>query len=250
MNLHFQAFSVQKAGYQADQYEDAWAFDEACRRVAIADGASDGFESRVWSRTLAQALLQHPPEPDAASILSWLDAPIQDWESAIDWDTLPWYGMEKARRGAFATLLGVAFEVSVWENDPSLISLCWSAMALGDACLFQVREEALIECFPVVQAEDFGTAPPLLSTRPEYSSRSLEDLQVRKGRLGLNDVLLLATDALAAWFLGQAEEGNRPWEALAGLDAEAFAEFVDAQRRENAMRNDDVTLVVVQVADG
>jgi hypothetical protein len=58
------------------------------------------------------------------------------------------------------------------------------------------------------------------------------------------------TDALAQWFLAEAELGRRPWSALARAVAtpEGFAAFVDCLRGGGALRNDDVTLVRVERA--
>ena len=72
----------------------------------------------------------------------------------------------------------------------------WQAMALGDACLFQVRGADLIACFPVTHAADFGTTPALLSTRHDYNRRSLEALGTCAGACAVGDLFVLATDAL------------------------------------------------------
>ena len=70
-----------------------------------------------------------------------------------------------------------------------------------------------------------------------------------EGDLATNDRLLLMTDALAHWFLVEAEMGRRPWAALARLTTpEQFAAFIDCLRAGGALRNDDVTLVNVEVA--
>jgi hypothetical protein len=57
------------------------------------------------------------------------------------------------------------------------------------------------------------------------------------------------TDALAQWFLEGCERGAKPWNQLeefasSGSD-EAFADFIETLRDQREIRNDDVTLVVV-----
>jgi hypothetical protein len=59
------------------------------------------------------------------------------------------------------------------------------------------------------------------------------------------DVLLLMTDALAHWFLTEAEAGRRPWETLAARTDEDFAPWLDGLRQARQLRNDDVTLVSI-----
>ena len=60
------------------------------------------------------------------------------------------------------------------------------------------------------------------------------------------------TDALAQWFLRQSETEKKPWEAIAKLLAlpgkeSPFAAWIEERRDREGMRNDDVTLMVVDV---
>jgi len=245
LGLRVQTFSLPKGGYRPEEYEDAWAYDVAATRLALADGAADSFESRLWAQALVQAFIHAPPLPQREALLTWLDTPIQVWKQGIHWERLPWYAEEKARRGAFATLLGVTFmwpEAECPEAVGAVVQ--WQAMAVGDACLFQVRGADLVAGFPVAQAADFGTTPALLSTRLDYSHCSLEALGTCAGECIAGDLFVLATDALAAWFLGQVEAGEHPWQRLLALTDDTFAALVATLRQEGAMRNDDVTLVV------
>jgi hypothetical protein len=245
LRLHVQAFYLPKAGNQPEEYEDAWACDEEAKRLAIADGASDAFESRLWAKALVQAFIREPPTSDSESMLRWLESPIQVWKEGIHWDELPWYAVEKARRGAFSTLLGVTL---AWPTSNStegaLSSGHWSAVAVGDTCLFQIRGDEVIVRFPMERAADFGTTPPLLSTRQDYNRRSLDELRSCEGECWPGDLLVLATDALAEWFLHQLETGEQPWQRLVKLSPRKFARLVECLRREEAVRNDDVSLLL------
>jgi hypothetical protein len=177
LGLRVQMFSLPKQGYRPDEYEDAGAHNTTATRLALADGASDSFESRLWAQALVQAFIDTPPAPQREALLTWLAAPIQVWRQGIHWEHLPWYAEEKARRGAFATLLGAIFTWPIADGpDAGGAVAQWQAMAVGDTCLFQVRGADLIACFPVAQAADFGTTPALLSTRLDYNHRSLVTL--------------------------------------------------------------------------
>jgi hypothetical protein len=66
------------------------------------------------------------------------------------------------------------------------------------------------------------------------------------------DRFLLMTDALAEWTLRQAEENGWPTLAVDHLLAElapqaAFAGWVEEHRRGHGLRNDDVTLMVIDL---
>ena len=243
LGLRVQTFSLPKQGYQPEEYEDAWA--HTATRLALADGASDAFESRLWAQALVQAFIHQPPESHRAALLDWLATPIQVWKEGIHWQLLPWYAEEKARRGAFATLLGVTFAWSATDGARETDATApWLAMAVGDVCLFQIRAQEVIVHFPVQCAADFGTTPPLLSSRLDYNRRSLEALRTCTGECWPGDLFVLATDALAAWFLHQVEAGERPWQCLIDLTEDTFAALVASLRQEGVMRNDDVTLVL------
>ncbi|HYN88672.1 MAG TPA: protein phosphatase 2C domain-containing protein [Ardenticatenaceae bacterium] len=249
--LQIQAYTLQKKGNTPEENEDAWACDggELITRVAVSDGASDAFESRYWSRALADRYIEQPPPADASVLLEWLRAPVETWRGRIHWDRLAWYAEEKARRGSFATLLGLDFEWGAEATTPEAAELParWRAMVVGDVCLFQLREDTLVTWFPVQRSEEFGTTPALLSTRLDYSRRTVEELRTARGEARPGDILLIATDALAAWFLRQVESGEKPWNRLLGLSEDAFAALVEQLWQDNSLRIDDVTLLVMRV---
>jgi hypothetical protein len=43
------------------------------------------------------------------------------------------------------------------------------------------------------------------------------------------------------------ESGGRPWEPLTELTDKTFPEWVERQRNARALRNDDVTLLLIEV---
>lgn len=60
------------------------------------------------------------------------------------------------------------------------------------------------------------------------------------------------TDALAQWFLLRTEQRKKPLAEIRSLVEEkspqdAFAAWVDERRDQSVLRNDDVTLIVVDV---
>jgi hypothetical protein len=62
--------------------------------------------------------------------------------------------------------------------------------------------------------------------------------------------LYLTSDALASWILADYEKGEKPWIALDGIRSDQdFEIFVAEERRNQAMRNDDVTLLSMAVTD-
>jgi hypothetical protein len=168
--------------------------------------------------------------------LPWLEQSRLEWSS---WERnvaekdLPWFTRDKLREGSFATFLGIAITESSWH-----------AFACGDSCLFVVRDDALLDAFPLEHSQRFDNAPDLV---PSTRSIPVEALRTHTGEI-LGDRLYLASDALACWFLADTERGEKPWVALDGIQSEQDLEiFVSEERQRHAMRNDDVTLISIEM---
>ena len=240
---------LQKGGNAAEECEDAFAISGTACRLAIADGASDSYDSGRWARLLVGAFAAAAPPTHVEGLRTWLVEPARAWLAGLAFDTLPWNQQAKARLGSHCTFLGVELECT----PPSCVDHgapcgAWRALAVGDCCLFQVRGGSLVRAFPLASAAEFGSSPALLTTNPAYRGASVERLALAGGELRLGDTLFLATDALAQWFLQRYEAGEHPWCDLP-VDA-AFAAVVDEQRARRRLRNDDVTLLVVQIVAG
>jgi len=250
LKLCVQAAALPKRGSRAEENEDAWQYDKVTGRCAIADGANDAFESRLWSRALVDSYVLAPPPGDPESILQWLQPLSQNWQQQVNSVDLPWYALAKADLGSFATFLGLNFVLpdqgGLPDNDQQL---SWQAIALGDACCFQIRDESVVTYFPVRQASDFGTTPALLSTRLDYSRKSLAELKTYSDVYREGDIFVLATDALAEWFLRSIESSGRPWQLLLELRPDSFADAMEHLRQHAGMRNDDVALLIVKIEE-
>lgn len=248
-SLKIKTFTLPKAGNKQEEYEDASDYTlKNAKRLVIADGASQGFESKKWAISLVSSFIEKNPAFEKGEIEDWLKTPIDEWKGAINWKILPWYAEEKARRGAFSTLLGIDF-----GNNSSNR---WQAIAVGDSCLFQLREDKVISHFPIESSKDFDSTPDLISTRKDYNSSSLENLKIFSGDCKPNDLFILATDAFSAWFLSLIEAGQKPWKVffeLARIDApkkvecRIFRELINYLRDRGRMQNDDVTVMLAEV---
>ena len=250
-------FWLPKAGNRLDEYEDAFrtAFTRplgASRRssaqVAISDGASESAFARDWARILTDTFVGNPPDLCSLtedSLRDWLMPAQEEWHAGVPWDRIPWHGEAKARAGAFATLLGLTIDPP--PDDPRLLS--WRAIAVGDSCLFVVREDRVLLSFPLEDAAQFDNLPALVCSNPANAGGSKDGLRHRRGECEPGDLFVLATDALAQWFLADAAAGMKPWQTLLALDPSDWRNWVSEQRREGLMRNDDVTLVMLNVVE-
>ncbi len=229
--LAWRTFHTPKAGYTADEYEDAFAADPQQGRFAIADGASESAFADAWAQIVVSAFVQTP-----GPWSGWLDSARERWCSQVQQRELSWYAEAKFEFGAYAAVLGIAF------NNGR-----WLARAVGDCCLFQIRAGRLLRTFPIRHSADFGNRPSLLGSRSRQSAQPRARRIRMKGDMGPQDVVLLMTDALGEWFLKQVEQGRRPWNDLqAILTDEQFREFTTQLREATELRNDDVTVALIQ----
>jgi len=237
--ISVRAFSLPKSGSTREECEDVLAYDAKCGRIAVADGATESSFSGSWARALVEGFIRQGPP--GRSLEHWLRGLRSEWVSKIDWQALSWYAEEKARQGAFATLLGLQVKYGARPT--------WQAYAIGDTCLFRIRRGALVSVFPLESSANFGSTPDLLQS--VHDPTSIDRFAVEKGVLSQFDEFFLATDALANWFLTQAEQGQHPWEPLRAVDTdEAFEALVSQLRDTGAMRNDDVALAMCSTFEG
>jgi hypothetical protein len=241
---HVTHFWLPKAGHTLEEYEDAGGADQSQGRFAIADGASESAFARQWAESLVEGFAG---APRPLNLREWLLPCQQRWHQAITAGPLPWYAEAKVQEGAFATFLGLVIEttgVLFWKRTR------WLAVAVGDSCLVQVRAGQLLQSFPLHSAAEFSNSPWLVRSHPEALARLQGQELLAEGDCQPGDRLWLMTDALAQWFLEQAERGGQPWEPIDALGMEAdgqrrFAEWIEGLRERREIRNDDVTLLAV-----
>lgn len=257
-------FGIAKLGNAAEEYEDAVSSSSEGRRFAIADGATQTSFADRWSQIVSLEFIMNPPaeEPTVHRWMNWLQPLQEAWSSGIPWDTLPWFAMEKARTGACTTLLALEFKANEDRARPSPnrwrrllgvsspAAMNWRAEAVGDSCLFHVRNDELICSFPLSRPAEFSHSPVLITTNPEHNRLVCDHLKIREGGCESGDVFFLMTDALAKWFLQRNIVGEKPWQLLQQLDDETlFKQFVIEQREAGRIENDDTTLMIIRWPD-
>lgn len=236
MQISATAWWAPKSGNAASEYEDAYAVEPGSLRFAVADGASETSFAKQWAELLVHRFVHEPP--GSADLREWVTPLQATWAEGQQGKATAWYAEEKARDGAFSSLLGLAIEDGRWR-----------ALAVGDSCLFVVRSGRMARAFPLARAEQFNNRPVLLSSVARANARVWDEVVTEEGELEGREQILLMTDALAQWFLVEAELGRRPWAALAkAATQDQFCVLIDCLRAGGALRNDDVTLVNVEVA--
>lgn len=258
-------FWVPKRGSSAQEYEDAvWVgpdgdnsgeLQTSSLAMAMADGASESLLAGRWARRLVEVFGTNKAARTRPAFIAAYGLAVGGWDDEVAEYTkeregrgspIQWFEEPGLAKGAHATILAVEFRDGRGARGPR-----WSASALGDSCLFQVRDELLYASFPMSDASSFTYQPPLLGSRGVDDAVLYRHVKVMNHDWERGDSFYLMTDALAAWFLRINEAGGRPWEPLRDmdtLDADLdFADWVEQQRNQGQMNNDDTTLVRVDM---
>ena len=230
-----QSFVVQKAGNAIAECEDVWQKAEKNDVVAIAlsDGATESSFAREWAKELVNAFVDR----------SFINRGIDDWLSPlqINWQqwlanqNLSWFAKRKAEEGAFATFLSLEI-----GSD-----LSWKALAIGDSCLFVVRDRILQKSFPLQNSHEFNNRPKLIGTHIKTANISISKT---KGYAQTGDRFYLTTDAIACWVFKQLEANQNPWLKLEQISSQdLFGSWVNELRDRQEIANDDTTLLCLEI---
>lgn len=232
-----------KLGNAPDECEDAFAVDPVGGMAAIADGASEGIFCRAWAALLSDNYLTDRPDAGSPPAFArWVAGCRTVWRTAINYPDLRWSQQNKVgSTGAAATLLGL----TVGPADETGVRP-WRAAAVGDSCLFWVRDGRLHATFPVAAGGHLDSNPGLVRTlvRPDPARPVVAAGVCRPG-----DRFLLATDAVSAWLFGLAADPDRDWDRVADGDPDWAATWDDL-RQSGRLVNDDCALVALSVACG
>ena len=242
MAVKSRTFWLPRRGSSTDEYEDARALDDASRRYALADGATEGCFTGLWARLLVEDFVSHP-ELAASKWSSSLSAIQRRWNDDVrarklDWDADYWI-----EQGAFAAFLGIAL-----AQD----GCCWQAVAVGDTCLFHTRDNALLRAFPLDRSDKFGNRPQLVGSRMPVAAIDKRQRIWSDGCGRSGDRLWAMTDALAKWCLAEYEASRAPWRQLESLvsspkEGDVFSSWIESLRDAGGLLNDDVTLLAIRL---
>jgi hypothetical protein len=228
--------TVPKRGNRPEENEDASAAAPDGLRFAVADGATEGWESGPWAAHLVAAYIARPPEP--ADFADWLTA-VQKWAPPPREGPQAWYVAEKEEQGSFATLAGLELRHSRRSAE-----WAWRAGAVGDSCLFHVRGTELALAFPLESAGAFGNRPALV---PSSTTLKCPDPEWCAGRGRPGDLLLLATDAGAARLFDPDTRASALAAVRAALADRDPAPLSDWCRTVQDTTNDDVSVVAIRL---
>lgn len=235
-----QNFAIQKAGNELAECEDIWEYAEHDGMIAIAlsDGATESSFAREWAQKLVTAFVNQDNRINLHNDLAtWLLGLQTIWQKWLSQQNLSWFAKRKAEQGAFATFLSLEI----------FSDLQWISLAIGDSCLFVVRDCTLQESFPMHNSQEFNNRPRLVSSYAQLAN--INTLQAL-GHAQIGDRFYLTTDAIACWIFKQLEVNLNPWVKLQQINSQdTFVRWVSELRDRHEIVNDDTTLLCLEIQD-
>lgn len=243
-HLSVQQFLLAKEGSLPSECEDAIGARCDASRFCVADGATEAFDSKRWAKLLTRCWAASNRLLTPVELELWLLPLGQHLQKRWTRRPLPWYAEEKSREGAFAAFVGINFMRS---GD----HLSWQAIALGDSCLIQMRANSVVEALPISDPEGFGYHPTLIPSNMQRQQGIGDRFTVANGRAQQDDIFMLLTDAIAAWYLRMvSEDQSRVSEIdqlLAAGNTDRVEQMIVQERHNKSLRNDDVAIVRIGV---
>jgi hypothetical protein len=228
------AIMLPKADAAPGEIEDAAAGPVTVQRdtrAAVADGAGESAFSRHWAEMLVKAYV------DIGGDLFDEDSNHPEnlrkrWKEDVarQLSTPQWYLQAKVDQGAFAAFLGIEI-----EPDGR-----YRALASGDCVLFLIRSGDMVDKWPYQAASEMPSRPTLLSSSTPIGA---EVMKSAVGWAHCGDRFLLATDAMAAYILGEGVD----W--MNDLDRSEVEREIAKRRGEKAIRHDDITLLILEALE-
>ena len=228
--------SYPKDPHRPESNEDAWAIHAPTGSVAVLDGATESYAARRWAGILAAQWTRTGRVDVKAAQEEYRQSSTLSHSWAHD---------DASRRGSFATLAAVI---------PS--AECWHTLIVGDSAVIVVEDNQIVLARPYTTASEFLSTPDALPSAPDLLQAAtvsldagIEPLLLPLGPDVRPQVIVLATDAVAAWMLDD-DITLRPARidaALACKDVDDWAALVAQERATATMKVDDATIIVVQM---
>jgi hypothetical protein len=239
-DLQLRQLLLPKLDHDASECEDAIAFDTNTARFAVTDGATEAFHARQWATNLAEHWVRNESTLTLEEFRKWVADEGRELHDSWSGLTLSWYSEEKARAGSFAAFVGV--ELDLKTDTPS-----WKAIALGDTCLLHCRGGVLLKSLPLSRSESFNSAPVLVASNSKLHDSTMQSVVIDSGSCENGDVLLLMSDAAAAWCLQRFEQSDFDANFLTAKADEELIRFFDDEREAGRIRNDDLAVLRIEI---
>lgn len=253
ISIQWRAVSIPKSSHKLDANEDAFSpyinqgefLTNTFFQCAVADGATRSSFSRIF----AESLVSYCSSAEKSTTLQdVIQSAREEWYRAISAGKLNGSNGQVVQDGAYSTLLWL--QLFTIGTDRTIRNNSWKAKAVGDTCLFHYRKEYPLRILPVNNSIDFTNHPRLIGSN-KSQVHTIAEWEF-SGSWDVGDDFFILTDSIAKWMLQEVESGGNPSslikEVFSFKDAnEKFELWVQSLRARNKVRDDDTTVVWINI---
>lgn len=247
---------IPKEGNTDEECEDSLNYRGEENKLfvsAVADGASQGYESKLFSellctnfvekfkeiRVFEEVALREKFESFIAEVREKFDNKIK--EKTKD-KVIKWYEENAIETGAFSTFLGLLLNIESKEGY---------FIGVGDCFLFHLKntktenqdesQDLVVNIYPEKYIDQSNT-PYLLATKSRYNSKLSEHLYQSPLTIENGDTLILSTDAFS-YFMIDSIDNKDLIRTIAEKHEESLKQIIDHSRKNGKLKNDDVAVI-------
>lgn len=248
MKLVIKGFITHKEGETYADCADFIGYNTEKLRFAISDGVSISFFPELWSKILVKYFLEEESlQIDNLDKLNKvLKTAQEEWgakiENIIKEENVSWYIKKKYKNKEYAAATFVGFWI---EED------YWKSISIGDSFLLFIPKDC----------KDFQkiiTSKPIeyqFNNHPDYWASMNSNYRGKvfitsKKKLSEGTFYLL-TDAIAEWFIKVLNcDIELAEKTLKNINTqEQFIETIERAREQGKLKNDDSSLLIIEVID-
>jgi hypothetical protein len=211
----------------------------------VADGAGTTLFSGAWADVLVHSFLTAPLlDNDPFEVEWWVRRAQEEFKHRFPAQTgLAWNAQQKVQsQGSYSTLATLRFTALDAAHARA------EMLAVGDSCIF-VHQATEVLSFPLAQTEEFEQAPICIPSKPGSFQRYFQQFTTGTLDLAPNDVIVIATDAVAKWIVSAGNghyKGQRTaLQEIINQTVESWPAFIQACRAHQEMLDDDSTALVI-----
>lgn len=245
------AFITHKKAELYSDCQDRFRVNSDTKSIAVSDGMSQSIFQKYWAQILVDTYTATddwvPNLESVREVSSLWDKKVweivnQNKASENSQSNRAGYKAEyllKTGKSAGATILGLRFKNS----------LEWICDVLGDSCMILIEDDHIKDIITSEDVDVFDNYPDFYDSNPNRQGKG--KLRTTEGRLSQGQSILLVSDPFSDYLLknkGTEKEAQLVERLLSINTHEEFEEVVELWRNQE-MRNDDSTLVIIKSDD-
>lgn len=245
MKFNIKGFITSKNQESYSDCADNYAFNIGNNRFAISDGVSISFFSEIWSKILTHRFVENKNSLDAKFLTDCQKEWHKNIIEIIKKPDVKWFVKAKYNKKEFAAATFIGLQFLEEENK-------WIVQSIGDSFLFFVPKNCTdydqIITYPNEKGFVFDNYPNYFASI-ENNHRGKRHVSTKKSLE--EGTFFLMTDAIAEWFVKELKENvENAVNLLVNIEnQEHFLEVVQSKRSDNSLKNDDTTILIIEVAD-